>query len=81
MKKGVKFTALALAASLMFTYPLCNGITADAAAPLKTVESSNVPTKYTGMSLSILGTASQPLMTIFPEIIIFSILETAVFPW
>ena len=46
MKKGVKFTALALAASLMFTYPLCNGITADAAAPLKTVESSNVPTKY-----------------------------------
>ena len=55
MKKGVKFTALALAASLMFTYPLCNGITADAAAPLKTVESSNVPTKYTGMSLSILG--------------------------
>ena len=55
MKKGVKFTALALAASLMFTYPLCNGITADAAAPLKTVESSTVPTKYTGMSLSILG--------------------------
>ena len=56
MKKGVKFTALTLAATLMFSYPLCSGITAQAATtPLKTVESSNVPTKYTGLSLSILG--------------------------
>ena len=60
MKKGVKFTALALAASLMFTYPLCNRITAAAAAPLKTEESTNLPTKNTGMSLSILGDSLSP---------------------
>lgn len=56
MKKGIRFAALSLAASLIFTLPQ-NTLSVDAAVnpPLKTVESSNVPTKYTGLKLSILG--------------------------
>ena len=55
MKRGIRFAALSLAASLAFMLPQ-NTLTADAAgAPLKTIESSNVSTKYTGLTLSILG--------------------------
>lgn len=82
MKKGIRFAALSLAASLIFTLPQ-NTLSVDAAVnpPLKTVESSNVPTKYTGLKLSIWETACLPSMIIFQGIITSSIRATAVYPW